>query len=81
VAFIKYIPYEDASPELQALYNKYGGPTKVPANILRIASVNPPVMEGHVALHRPIMYGKSALSRHQREMIAVVVSALNNCHY
>ena len=81
MAFIEYIPFEDASPQLQEMYIKYGGPDKVPANILRISSVNPPVMEGHVSLYRSIMRGKSPLSRHQREMIAVVVSAINKCHY
>ena len=81
LAFIEYIPFEDASPELQALYIKYGGPTKVPANILRISSVSPLAMEGHVALYRAVMYDESPLSRHTREMIAVVVSAINKCHY
>lgn len=81
MAFIKYIPFEDASPELQALYIKYGGPDKVPANIVRIAGLNPKAMEGHVSLYRSIMYNQSPLTRAQREMIAVVVSAINQCHY
>jgi alkylhydroperoxidase family enzyme len=38
-------------------------------------------MEGHAGLFRAIMYGPSPLSRYQREMIAVVVSAINKCHY
>ena len=81
MAFIDYIPFEDATPELQALYIKYGGEKKVPANVLRVSGVNPPVMEDHVNLYRSIMHGKSPLTRHQREMIALVVSAINNCHY
>jgi AhpD family alkylhydroperoxidase len=28
-----------------------------------------------------LMRGRSALSRTQREMIGVVVSSINNCHY
>ena len=81
MAFIDYIPYEDASPELQELYRKYGGADTTPANIIRIAGHNPKAMEAHVAFHRAIMYGDSPLSRQQREMISVVVSAINMCHY
>jgi len=81
MAFIDYIPYEDASPELKVLYEKYGGSDKVPANIVRIAGHNPRAMQHHVEFYRAIMHGPSPLTRHQREMIAVVVSALNRCHY
>lgn len=81
MAFIKYIFYEEASDELKALYEKYGGKNKIPANIVRIAGFNPKAMTGHIELYKAIMFGKSPLSRDQREMIAVVVSAINKCHY
>jgi len=81
VAFIDYIPYDDASPELQELYRKYGGADNTPANIIRIAGHNPKAMEAHMRFYRAIMFGNSPLSRRQREMIGVVVSAINNCHY
>jgi len=79
--FIDYIAFEDGSPELQQLYAEYGGKDRCPANIIRISGVNPPVMEQHIGLYRSIMSAGSPLSRHQQEMIAVVVSALNKCHY
>ena len=81
MAFIDYIPYEKASEQLKELYQRFGGKSKAPANIIRISSVNPHVMKGHVDLYRSIMHQKSELTRHQREMIAVVVSAINDCHY
>ena len=81
MAFIKYIAYDDASDELKALYHKYGGQDKNPANIVRVAGFNPKAMEAHLDFYRAIMFGKSPLSRDQREMIAVVVSAINECHY
>jgi len=81
VAFIDYIPYENASPELQELYRRYGGADNSPANIIRIAGHNPKAMEAHMRFYRAIMFGDSPLSRQQREMIGVVVSAINNCHY
>ena len=82
MAYIDYISYDDATPALRELYDKYKSPGKtVPANIVRIGGYNPKAMDFHVKFYRAIMFGKSPLSRHQREMIAVVVSALNNCHY
>lgn len=81
MAFIDYIEYDDAPDNLKKFYDRYGGKTKTPANIVRIASTNPPAMKAHLDLYRAIMFQKSDLSRHQREMIAVVVSSINRCHY
>ena len=81
MAFIDYIPYDDASEELQALYREYGGPKHTPANIVRVAGRNPQAMKHHVGLFRAVVMGKTSLSRQQREMIAVRVSAINKCHY
>ena len=50
-------------------------------NILRIHSLNLPSLRDHYALYRHVMYGKSGLTRPEREVIAVVVSVANRCHY
>jgi alkylhydroperoxidase family enzyme len=50
-------------------------------NILRIHGVHPRTTRLHYDFYRELMYGAGPLSRVQREMIAVVVSARNNCHY
>ena len=50
-------------------------------NILRIHGGNGRVMRQHHELYRELMYGRGPLSRIQREMVAVVVSATNACHY
>jgi alkylhydroperoxidase family enzyme len=81
MSFIGYVGFEGGAPELQRLYTLYGGRNKRPANIIRISGVNPPVMEKHVSLYRAIISAESPLSRHRQEMIAVVVSSLNGCHY
>lgn len=52
-----------------------------PDNILRIHGINPPVLKAHYQLYRAVMHGRSPLSRKQRELLAVVVSAVNDCHY
>jgi hypothetical protein len=50
-------------------------------NILRIHGVHSSVMRQHYELYVELMRGPGPLSRIQREMIAVVVSAANMCHY
>ena len=50
-------------------------------NIIRIHSVHSRTMRQHFELYRELMYGRGPLSRVQREMIAVVVSSENQCHY
>lgn len=81
MAFIKYITYENAPDNLKKLYEQYGGANKTPANIVRVAGIRPAVLENHITFYQSVMHGPSSLSRDQREMIAVVVSSLNNCHY
>ena len=82
MAYIRYIPDEEASPELRELYDRFRDPaTGQPDNILRIHGHNPPSLVGHYELYATLMRGRSDLSRVQREMIAVVVSAINQCHY
>lgn len=51
------------------------------ANVFKSESLNPAVMRAHLDVYMAIMYGKSGLSRQQREMIAVAVSNANACTY
>lgn len=51
------------------------------AHILELQSLHPEGREGHRAYYKTIMFGKSPLSRAERESIAVVVSAANDCFY
>jgi len=50
-------------------------------NILRIHSVHDRLIKLHFELYRELIFSKGSLTRIQREMIAVVVSAVNECHY
>lgn len=51
------------------------------SNILKVQSLNPEAMSKHLELYMTLMFGKSGLSRAEREAIAVVVSANNECPY
>ena len=50
-------------------------------NVLKIHSLHPEGLEAHWKLYRAAMRGTKGLRGVEREMIAVVVSRLNGCHY
>lgn len=50
-------------------------------NIVSIQSQLPEVMRDSMRIYQSIMFGPSPLSRAQREMMAVVTSQANECHY
>ena len=50
-------------------------------NIIRIHSVHAAIMAQHHDLYREVMYSHGPLTRIQREMIGVAVSAANGCRY
>lgn len=81
MAWIKIIHEREAEGELKTIYEKLIEPWGGVDNIMKIHSLNPPSLSGHFELYKTLMRGRSGLTRVQREMIAVVVSALNRCHY
>ena len=50
-------------------------------NIVSIQSQLPEVMRDSLRLYGSIMFGPSPLTRAQREMLAVITSQANDCHY
>lgn len=81
MAHIACVPHDEATGLLARLYERYSGEEGEVDHILGVHSLNPPSMEGHVRCYAHLMRGPSPLSRAQREMIAVAVSAANACHY
>jgi uncharacterized peroxidase-related enzyme len=73
---------EEATGELKEMYDQLTDPkTNQVDNILKIHGQHPATLSAHVLLYKTVMYGKSKIRRPEREMIAVVVSSLNECHY
>ncbi len=81
MAWIKVIQETEAEGELKQLYGQMTEPWGGVDNILKIHSLNPASLRAHFEFYKTLMRGKSGLSRAQREMIAVTVSAANHCHY
>ncbi len=49
--------------------------------ILKAQSIAPPILDASLALYQRIMRAEHGLARYQRELLAVVVSRANACHY
>ena len=76
---IPMVPYDEAEGPLSRLFLKFSRGRGWVDNIIWIHTPNPPSMEYHVRYYAHIMRGPSPLSRPQRKMIAVAVSAANDC--
>jgi len=72
MAFIAYVPSDALSPEDRVAD---------PDNIIQIHAVHPAVMRQHYELYKQLMHRAGPLSRRERELLGVRVSALNGCHY
>lgn len=81
MAWIRVIKETDAEGELARLYEKLTAGWGGVDNILKIHSLSPESLEKHFQLYAVLMKGSPGLPREKREMIAVTVSALNDCFY
>jgi len=79
-AWIQTIRPSSADRLLTSVYQTISTDGNV-AHILQAQSLDPDALALHYALYRHVMFGRSPLSRSDREMIAVVVSAANACEY
>ncbi|MEA3501226.1 MAG: hypothetical protein U9R47_00505 [Actinomycetota bacterium] len=50
-------------------------------HIMAVHSINPRSLAAHDALYRSAMTGTATLRKVDRELIALVVSTINECHY
>jgi alkylhydroperoxidase family enzyme len=81
-AWIEVVPEPEADGELATLYDELRSPqTGRVDHVMAIHSLHPQSMRDHQQLYRTLMYGPGGLTRPEREMIGVVVSAVNRCHY
>ena len=81
MAWITTIDEGDADGRLAKLYAELVEKRGKISNILKVHSLNPEALGSHLDLYMGIMFGRSGLSRAEREAIAVVVSASNDCAY
>jgi alkylhydroperoxidase family enzyme len=82
MAWIRIIDEDLAGAELKSLYEEMTDPeTGRVDEILRIHSLHPAGLASHYSLYRTVMTSTPSLRKAEREMIALVVSRANDCHY
>ncbi len=72
MAYIRYVPAADLAPADRV---------PDPDNIVQIHAIHPAIMRQHYELYLQLMRRDGPLPRTAREMVAVVVSQANGCHY
>lgn len=81
MAKIEIIPYEGSEGRLKEVYDELKQRLGRISPVMGIQSQRPESILKHVELYLEIMFSTSELSRAEREMMAVVVSAANNCDF
>jgi uncharacterized peroxidase-related enzyme len=81
VPYIDLIEPDDADGELRAEYDAAIARAGKVFNVVKSMSLRPAVLRSSMDLYSEVMKGPSGLSRADRELLAVVVSTANECHY
>jgi uncharacterized peroxidase-related enzyme len=81
VAYLRLIEEGEATGALKNEYDAAIRRAGKVFNIVKAMSLRPGVLREAMGLYRAVMFGPSELSRAERELLAVVVSCANDCHY
>ena len=82
MSWIKTISYQNATGKLKALYDRIKGPNDYLDNILKVHSLRPHTLEGHMKLYKNVLHHlDNQLPKWLLEAIGVYVSLLNSCEY
>ena len=80
ITALKLAP-EKLSPEMAAYFHKCEEKLGFVPNVLQAYAFDMPKLSAFVAMYNDLMLAPSGLSKLEREMIAVAVSAHNRCYY
>jgi hypothetical protein len=81
MAWIKTTSEPNANGKLKEAYDTIRQRMPAVPNIMQSLSLKPEVLRAVASVFTTGTFGSSSLSRVQEEMIATVVSSLNQCHY
>ncbi|WP_172298507.1 carboxymuconolactone decarboxylase family protein [Pseudoruegeria sp. HB172150] len=81
-AWIRMIPDEEADPALKDVLDLARTPHGTVDNVMRVHSLRPNTMKGHVILYRAALHDEAnTIPMWLQETISSYVSILNNCPY
>lgn len=82
--FLKWVDDDEAAGEVGEIYGKWmqanPGRPAMP-DILKCLSLRPDLLQGIIDISYPLQFADGFLTRRTKEMIATLVSALNQCPY
>lgn len=82
MSWIKTISFEEAAGSLRRLYEKITGPDNNVDNVLKIHSLRPHTLTGHMALYKNVLHNSNnTIPKWFLESLGVYVSHLNKCNY
>ena len=83
IAWIDVVePGEPSSPLLEEMYRRVRTPHGTVDNVMKVHSLRPRTMEGHVALYRSVLHSDElVLPLWFLEVLASYVSIVNGCEY
>ena len=82
IAWIRHIPFEEAKGKLKRIYDQIVSPEGLIDNIMKVHSLRPNSLEGHMAIYKNVLHHSSnTLPKWLLEATGVYVSYLNSCHY
>jgi alkylhydroperoxidase family enzyme len=81
-AWIRTVDEADAGEQLAPLYAQCLDPDSDKVDhVLKVHSLHPAGLAAHLSVYRASMTSTKGLRKVDREMVAVVVSKANGCHY
>lgn len=82
MSWIKTISYADATGKLKRLYNRVKGQDNNIDNVLKIHSLRPHTLNGHMVLYKSVLHSDgNTFPKWYLEVIGTYVSYMNKCLY
>ena len=81
MSWIEKVFPEDAEGPIGRVYDEAMKRAGRIYEIVKLQSLRPDILRAWLSLYATVMHSESGLSRVERELTAVVVSATNGCHY
>jgi uncharacterized peroxidase-related enzyme len=81
MTWIRKVGPDEAEGPLARIYEEAKKRAGRVYEILKLQSLRPDVLRAWLGYYLAVMHGESGLTRVERELVAVVVSRTNGCHY
>ena len=81
MAYVKQISEGEAAGPLKGVYDAARDRSGAVANIVKVMSLDPRSVRASMQFYVSIMKSDNALEAARREMLATVVSNINECYY